>query len=818
MDWDLWGPPNDIVAEESGFDNSQCDFYFGYGFDVIEEEALNEKSCVQVLRILIKKADTEILEFEQDLLSLQTELAWVENEDWPDICCNALREKIDFLDISIKNLTSKDKNEIEVRLLMYTQPVETLDEILKVLFRNYVCKKDKQITDSSLLGGPKHKNAIVLGSSSDAPQHATNGLDKEKRLSNCNLETVTSEKTKDCSSIPTDHCAILNLQGKKTGNSMVVKLASSNIKVSAPQSSEVAPDSSDKKKSLSLCIQRSTGKGDAREHGSTPEDEKLIQSLSSKSASKGRHSLKPVNDEPTENSASNSTIYALENAVTPSYKEKPGDSDSIATDEVEEQSSLSTADVVTSVASSKPVVKKTDLRKIVKVRGMLVVVFFGWGWRVMSPTTFLSEFLQGISFFVLSYCNEQPSNIAAQDFGPSGNRNAAHRSSEMKMLVTPDLKVIGNEEATGLQSRARGKSKTSSSSLNLDGRRNRPGTDEPAGAILKIVRAEALRSPAGLHGTKHNSDCALGTFKQAKGSSSGIEQNLSEFAPKSALKRTVKELKIAVAHDVVSLKSSRKTNGKKKTPLIVKFRETDLTDNENCALTSLLEIQDHGGRNTAKLQPDEEKPMLVEVQMTEISADEKRSNLNLSLIPQKEKGKRHIKPNPPILHEIGFSELILKSSSSISESNKKRKSGAGPQNASLNQTLSRKITKKAARPDKGEAREHGAATSKLQKTKKVCVNFPFPSGTEDSTVQMDLSSSLGDTIDGASKDDFSVDESCSICDSSSEVVASFSSAISTLRDLPLAELRTIAGQLKLTKFSKLRKAVLLEQITERLVN
>uniref|UniRef100_A0A3N7G270 Rho termination factor N-terminal domain-containing protein n=1 Tax=Populus trichocarpa TaxID=3694 RepID=A0A3N7G270_POPTR len=705
MDWDLWGPPNDIVAEESGFDNSQCDFYFGYVFDVIEEEALNEKSCVQVLRILIKKADTEILEFEQDLLSLQTELAWVENEDWPDICCNALREKIDFLDISIKNLTSKDKNEIEVRLLMYTQPVETLDEILKVLFRNYICEKDKQ-------------------------------------------------------------------------------LASSNIKVSAPQSSEVAPDYSDKKKSLSLCIPRSTGKGDDRKHGSTPEDEKLIQSLSSKSAYKGRHSLKPVNVEPTENSASNSTIYASENAVTPSNKEKLDDSDSIATEEVEEHSSISTVDVVTSVTSSKPVVKKTDLRKIVK-----------------------------------------PSNTAAKDFGPSGNRNAAHRSSENKMLVTPDLKVIGNEEATGLQSRARGKSKTSSSSSNLEGRRNRPGTDEPAGAILKIVRAEALRSPAGLHGTKDNSDCALGTFKQAKGSNSGTEQKLSEFAPKSALKRTVKELKIAVAHDVVSLKSPRKTNGKKKTPLIVKFRETDLTDTENCALTSLLEIQDHGGRNTAKLQPEEEKPMLVEVQMTEISADEKRSSLNLSLIRQKEKGKRHIKTNPPILHEIGFSELILKSSSSISESNKKRKSGAGPQNASLNQTLSRKITKKSARPDKGEAREHGAATynapnsvSEPQKKKKVCVNFPLPLGTEDPTVQMDLSSSLGDTIDGASKDDLSVEESCSICDSSSEVVASFSSAMSTLRNLPLAELRTIAGRLKLAKFSKLRKAVLLEQITERLVN
>jgi hypothetical protein len=72
------------------------------------------------------------------------------------------------------------------------------------------------------------KDAIVLGSSSDAPLHTTNGLDKEKRLSNCNLETITSEKTKDCSSTPTEHGAVLspslNLQEKKTGNSKVIKV------------------------------------------------------------------------------------------------------------------------------------------------------------------------------------------------------------------------------------------------------------------------------------------------------------------------------------------------------------------------------------------------------------------------------------------------------------------------------------------------------------------------------------------------------------------------------------------------------------------
>lgn len=702
MDWDLWGPPNDIVAEESGFDNPQCDFYF----DVIEEEALNEKYRVRVLRILIKKADTEILELEQDLLSSQTELAWVENEEWPDVCCNALREKIDFLDISIKYLRNKDKNDIEVRLLMYTQPVETLDEILKALFRNYICKRDKQL-----------KDAIVLGSSSDAPRHTTNGLDKEKRLSNCNLETITSEKTKDCSSTPTEHGAVLspslNLREKKTGNSKVIKPTSDDIKDFSPQSSEVAPDFSDEKKSLSFCGPKNTGKRDAIEHGLAPKDEKLIQSSSSKSACKGRHGLKSVKVEPTENSVSNSTIYPLENAVVLSYKEKPGDSDSTATKEVEEHSSISIPDVVIS-SSLKPMAKKTDLGKIVK----------------------------------------------------------------------------------------------------------------PAGAIIKNVSAEALRRAAGLNAKKNNSDCALGTFKQANCSNSDIEQKFCEFAPKAAQKRSVKESKIAAAHDIVSLKSPQKTNGKMKTPLIVKLRETDLTDTENCALTSLLEMQDHEGKNAAKLQPDEEKPMPVEVQMTETSADEERSSMNLLSNPQKEKGKRNIKSNPPILHETGFSKLILNSSSSsISESNKKRKSRGGPQNSSLNKSLSGKITKKAVRADKGETKEHGAATdntpnslSEPQNKKRECVNFPHLLGTEDSSVQMDLSSSLGDTIDGARNDDLSVEKSCSICDSSYEAVASGIADISTLRDLRLPILRTIAGRLKLTKYSKLRKELLLELISERLAN
>ena len=348
---------------------------------------------------------------------------------------------------------------------------------------------------------------------------------------------------------------------------------------------------------------------------------------------------------------------------------------------------------------------------------------------------------------------------------------------------------------------------------------------QPAGAILQNVSAEALRHAAGLNGKKYNSDCALGAFKQANCSSSDTGQKLCEFARTAAQKRIVKESKIAAAHDIVSLKSPQKTNGKNKSRLIVKLRETDLTGTENCALTSLLEMQDHEGKNAAKLQPDEEKPTLGKIQMTEISAHEERSNMKLLSNPRKERGKRNIKSNPPILHEIGFSKLILNSSSSsISESNKKRKSRVGPQNSSLNQTLSEKITKKAVRPDKGEAKDHGAATdsnpnslSELRNKKKECVNFPHLSGTEDSSVQMDLSSSLGDTID-ARKDDLSVEKSCSIYDSSYEVVASEIADISNLKDLRLPKLRTIAGRLKLTKYSKLRKELLLELIAERLAN
>lgn len=154
MDWDLWGP--------------SC------SQDVIEEDALNEKSCVQVLRVLISKADTEIEELEKDLVILQSELAWAENREWSEICSTSLREKINCLDISIQSLKNENERDINVHLLMRREPAERIHEIIKVLLRRYCLENDEQ---------EQRPVIIIKQSSSDMQEHATNLSDEKKKLS-----------------------------------------------------------------------------------------------------------------------------------------------------------------------------------------------------------------------------------------------------------------------------------------------------------------------------------------------------------------------------------------------------------------------------------------------------------------------------------------------------------------------------------------------------------------------------------------------------------------------------------------------------------
>ncbi|XVF56183.1 hypothetical protein PTKIN_Ptkin06aG0097700 [Pterospermum kingtungense] len=130
--------------------------------DWIEENALNEKSCVQVMRILLTKAYAEIDELEKDLVLLQSELIWVEHEEWSDIYCNALIAKINCLDISINKLGNKDENDIEVYLLMHEEPAEKLHEIVKDLHKSFFHGKSEQNEHS--------QDVVVLDSRFGSPE------------------------------------------------------------------------------------------------------------------------------------------------------------------------------------------------------------------------------------------------------------------------------------------------------------------------------------------------------------------------------------------------------------------------------------------------------------------------------------------------------------------------------------------------------------------------------------------------------------------------------------------------------------------------
>ncbi|KAK4773040.1 hypothetical protein SAY87_028059 [Trapa incisa] len=85
MSWDLWGPSVEPEFRDSR--HVQPLFYHGFGVDVIEEDTLNEMYSMQVLRILIAKADAEINELEECLILLQCQMAWEEHQD----LCNTLK-------------------------------------------------------------------------------------------------------------------------------------------------------------------------------------------------------------------------------------------------------------------------------------------------------------------------------------------------------------------------------------------------------------------------------------------------------------------------------------------------------------------------------------------------------------------------------------------------------------------------------------------------------------------------------------------------------------------------------------------------------
>lgn len=114
---------------------------------MLEEDALNEKSCMQVLKIWIDKADEDIVKLEEDILMLQChQLAW-DDEEWSKQSSAALREKIDRLDILIES-SKEDGRENGLQSETEELPPR-LHDLLKPLLEGYLAKS-KQVRALSI--------------------------------------------------------------------------------------------------------------------------------------------------------------------------------------------------------------------------------------------------------------------------------------------------------------------------------------------------------------------------------------------------------------------------------------------------------------------------------------------------------------------------------------------------------------------------------------------------------------------------------------------------------------------------------------------
>ncbi|KAM3280756.1 hypothetical protein P3S67_027776 [Capsicum chacoense] len=160
MDLFIWDPSYSQDEYSFPANNLAQNSYFSQTLDIIEEDALNEKCCVQVLEILIAKADTEIAELEDDIVMLQSQLDHTD-EKWLDKCVAALNEKIDHLSSSITALKNENVQAYGVHLQTNRKPSEKIHEILGTPLIKFSSPQDKQPADSTL-GSPKLAADVLI--------------------------------------------------------------------------------------------------------------------------------------------------------------------------------------------------------------------------------------------------------------------------------------------------------------------------------------------------------------------------------------------------------------------------------------------------------------------------------------------------------------------------------------------------------------------------------------------------------------------------------------------------------------------------------
>ncbi|TXG48690.1 hypothetical protein EZV62_024565 [Acer yangbiense] len=662
-----------------------CDFHFGYGCDVIEEDALNEKYCIQVLRIGITNADTEIDELERDLVFLQSELAWAENEEWSDICCNALRKRIDCLYISLRNLKSKDKNNMEVPLS--AKPAESLHEIIKALLRDHFQEKIKQ--------NEQLPDVAVLNSSG-SPGEAIKVLEENKNCCSSGSGVVVKEEMEESSITPMENSTFLKtsltLQENGTKNSETVKLVGD--------------------------FGSHPLKGERIEHDFTPKKKKNVQDASLKSADEKRKNLEMVKVQRVDNISKNSWRNASKHAVSHSKRKKPlSISDlKIISEGAKDDSSVAAADVLIVDSSLNHMGMNTNMGKNAKL--VTTVVQDSGSNACCHETGHCIDMIKPCMSDVGVSGNEEVSTCCSTVNGRSKLLISLLNSEEKKNpskadkpvnAIVQNIKGVTLGDATSLGGGRNnsdsklatsgqvkgGNSNTIPDALRppsgLSGRRNDSDPGLVTSRQLKVENADgssaALRHSIDLNQGRNNCDSRLGGFRQENGGNCDINQKLCDFALKIAHKRNIKKSSLADKPD--SSCSSSEAEGKKK-------RSQLIVSTEHSVLTSTLELQDGKGTEADTTETlTEVGTMQPEVQMAETAANDDKFNLDLSVKPQKQKAKRKAESSSLNDQEpVSLSVKSVLNSPSISKAKRGWNTGLGSDSSSSNQSWKGKMKKK----------------------------------------------------------------------------------------------------------------------------
>ncbi|XP_058205379.1 uncharacterized protein LOC131319231 isoform X3 [Rhododendron vialii] len=259
MDWAVWDQTLDQDALGSNFIGRawQGDFYFGSGIDVIEENALNEKSCIQVLQLLISRANAEILELEEDLIILQSQLAWAD-ESWSETCSAALNGKIDCLDISLRSLENADvhgEHDFGGCLLSHSEPAEKIHQILQPLLENYFHQEHEQ-----------HALAIIKDLSSDTSGQETDESSEKKELAKFDLKVDGKDGLRKNNSGSEERSLVVKSTLKTAGKGRILPRT---FEPSSASSLDASKQANSPKGKNSRIVSEVNGRKEVKGHSST---------------------------------------------------------------------------------------------------------------------------------------------------------------------------------------------------------------------------------------------------------------------------------------------------------------------------------------------------------------------------------------------------------------------------------------------------------------------------------------------------------------------------------------------------------------------